>query len=176
MDFDKLIRKAKRRPIADLSGASVTSVDYGRDAIMKILPNRPPFLFIDQIVGIDLENQFIVGQCNIDEKDPVFTGHFPDNPVYPGVLQLEMLSELFCCLYYFISQSSTTVSDAGPVALRATRMRDAFLQRGVFPGERITVVTKVLELTPLTFTGIGQVLCKDQIAIAVIGDFYIAGD
>ena len=59
------------------------------------------------------------------------------------------------------------------MSLRATRLHDAFFQHGVFPGDDLTIITKVLERTPLTFTGVGQILNGDKVAIAVIGDFYI---
>ncbi len=173
MTYEKMIKRYKRKPLADLTGDSMARVDYSKEVICRILPNREPFLFLDTITGVDLENQVIVGGRHIDRTDPVFKGHFPDIPVYPGVLQLEMLAELFCCLYYFVSRNSVTVEDDGPVNLRATRMHDALLQHGVFPGDDLTIVTKVLELTPLTFTGIGQILNRGNIAIAVIGEFYI---
>lgn len=174
MDYEKLIKQAKRRPIVDAAGQTVTAVDLGQDAICHILPNREPFLFIDRIVGVDLAQRFIVGERVIAADDPVFQGHFPHMPIYPGVLQLEMLAELFCCLYYFDANHCSDLSAPGPVALRATRMHDAVLQHGVFPGDRLTIVTRVLERTPMTFTGIGQILNGDKIAIAVIGEFYIA--
>jgi len=159
--------------MVDFKSETLIAVDFGRAEICSILPNREPFLFLDKIVGVDLENQFVVGHRRVAVDDPVFDGHFPNMPVYPGVLQLEILAELFCCLYYFVSRNTHRVSSPDPVNLRATRMHDAFLQHGVFPGDALTVVTKVLERTPLTFTGIGQILNRDEVAVAVIGEFYI---
>lgn len=173
MDFSKLIKKAKRRPLIDESASSLTPVDFGRDEIFKILPNREPFVFLDRITGVDLQEQAIVGARRVDPLDPIFRGHFPQNPVYPGVLQLEMIAELFCCLYYFVSKNTCEVDDSGPVQLVATRMHDCLLQRGLFPGDEATVITKVLELTELTFTGIGQLIVNNKPAVAVIGEFYI---
>jgi hypothetical protein len=57
--------------------------------------------------------------------------------------------------------------------LVATRMQDCYLQHGLGPGDEVTVITKVLELTELTFTGIGQLIIGDKIATAVVGEFYI---
>ena len=173
MDFKKLMKRCRKHLLVDRSAASYQSVAYGADEIHRILPNRAPFLFIDRIEGVDLEQQAVVGTRRIDSADPLFRGHFPDNPVYPGVLQLEMIAELFCCLFYFVTRNSVSVDDSGPVQLVATRMHDCLLQHAVLPGDEVTVMTKVLELTELTYTGIGQLLVRDKIAVAVIGEFYI---
>ena len=173
MDFNKLIKKCRRKPLVDLAADTMISVDIDREDIYRILPNREPFVFLDRISHIDLENKAIVGHRHIDVSDPLFEGHFPENPVYPGVLQLEIISELFCCLYYFVTNDTCRVDAMGPVQLRATRMHDALLQYPVLPGDDVTVITQVLELTPYTFTGVGQLLSRDKVAIAVIGEFYI---
>ncbi len=173
MDYSRRLKSSKRRPIIDMEGATVRSVRFDREAIKKIIPNREPFLFLDAITGIDLENRAIIGGRKIAEDDSVFQGHFPGNPVYPGVLQLEIIAELFCCLYYFVSQNSVEMTDSGPVLLSATRMHDAVLQKAIFPGDELVVLTQVLELTPMTFTGIGQILTRGETAVAVIGEFYI---
>jgi UDP-3-O-[3-hydroxymyristoyl] N-acetylglucosamine deacetylase/3-hydroxyacyl-[acyl-carrier-protein] dehydratase len=60
-------------------------------AIEKMLPHRFPFLMIDKIMEIN-ENS-IVGVKNITMNEPIFTGHFPGNPVFPGVLQIEAMAQ-----------------------------------------------------------------------------------
>jgi len=60
-------------------------------AIEKMLPHRYPFLMIDKIMEIN-ENS-IVGVKNITMNEPIFTGHFPGNPVFPGVLQIEAMAQ-----------------------------------------------------------------------------------
>lgn len=174
MEYQKLIKRCRKHPLIDLSAPTLTSVNFGQDAITRILPNREPFLFLDRITGIDLTEQAVVGVRKINPADPLFNGHFPGAPVYPGVLQLEIIAELFCCLYYFVTKNACTVDDSGPVRLVATRMHDCLLQNGVFPGDEVTVISKVLELTELTYTGIGQLSVGDKICVAVVGEFYIS--
>lgn len=62
--------------------------------IMKLLPHRYPFLLVDRILSIDLENGTIVGQKNVTINESFFAGHFPDAPIMPGVLILEALAQV----------------------------------------------------------------------------------
>lgn len=61
--------------------------------ILKILPHRYPFLLVDKIVDVDLENSIIIGQKNVTINESFFQGHFPDAPIMPGVLILEALAQ-----------------------------------------------------------------------------------
>jgi 3-hydroxyacyl-[acyl-carrier-protein] dehydratase len=60
--------------------------------ILKILPHRYPFLVIDRVIEIDGDNSG-VGIKNVTANEPHFVGHFPDNPVMPGVLLLEGMAQ-----------------------------------------------------------------------------------
>lgn len=60
-------------------------------AIEKILPHRYPFLLVDKIV--EMTDTYVVGVKNVTYNEPFFQGHFPDNPVMPGVLQLEAMGQ-----------------------------------------------------------------------------------
>lgn len=60
--------------------------------IEKMLPHRFPFLMVDKIMEITEES--IVGVKNITMNEPIFTGHFPGNPVFPGVLQIEAMAQV----------------------------------------------------------------------------------
>ena len=62
------------------------------DAILKALPHRYPFLMIDRIIDIDSDNSAI-GIKNVSVNEPMFQGHFPGNPVFPGVLIIEGMAQ-----------------------------------------------------------------------------------
>jgi 3-hydroxyacyl-[acyl-carrier-protein] dehydratase len=62
------------------------------DAILKCLPHRYPFLMIDRIIEIDSDNS-AVGIKNVSVNEPIFQGHFPGNPVFPGVLIIEGMAQ-----------------------------------------------------------------------------------
>ena len=57
-----------------------------------MLPHRYPFLLVDRIIAMD--NECIVGLKNVTMNEPFFQGHFPDNPVMPGVLQIEAMAQV----------------------------------------------------------------------------------
>jgi UDP-3-O-[3-hydroxymyristoyl] N-acetylglucosamine deacetylase/3-hydroxyacyl-[acyl-carrier-protein] dehydratase len=64
---------------------------YDIVAIEKMLPHRFPFLMVDKIMSIN--DSTIIGVKNITMNEPIFTGHFPGNPVFPGVLQIEAMAQ-----------------------------------------------------------------------------------
>ena len=65
---------------------------YDTVAIEKMLPHRYPFLLVDKVMEITEEG--IVGVKNITMNEPQFTGHFPGNPIFPGVLQIEAMAQV----------------------------------------------------------------------------------
>ena len=60
--------------------------------VKAILPHRYPFLLVDKVLDIKPQES-ILAQKNISISDPIFEGHFPDNPIYPGVLLIEGLAQ-----------------------------------------------------------------------------------
>ncbi len=65
---------------------------YTIQDIERMLPHRYPFLLVDKI--IELREHSIVGVKNVTMNEPIFTGHFPGNPVFPGVLQIEAMAQV----------------------------------------------------------------------------------
>lgn len=65
---------------------------YDVNQIQKILPHRQPFLFVDKIMEINEDG--IVGIKNVSMNEDFFRGHFPDAPVFPGVLQIEAMAQV----------------------------------------------------------------------------------
>ncbi len=94
VDFAKKIKQYIKRnkhvknvPVYD---ATIPPV-YTLEKIEKTLPHRHPFLFVDKI--IELTDTYIVGIKNVTFSEYFFQGHFPGNPVMPGVLQIEALAQ-----------------------------------------------------------------------------------
>lgn len=76
-------------------GASVSSqpVILNVKEITKILPHRYPFLLVDRVIYLNLEENVIIGQKNVTVNEQFFQGHFPGVPIMPGVLILEALAQ-----------------------------------------------------------------------------------
>jgi UDP-3-O-[3-hydroxymyristoyl] N-acetylglucosamine deacetylase/3-hydroxyacyl-[acyl-carrier-protein] dehydratase len=92
--FAKLIRqqlikdrKMSQAPLYDPNKPPILDINQ----IKNILPHRPPFLLIDKI--IEMTESRVVGVKNVTMNEPFFEGHFPDEPVMPGVLQVEAMAQ-----------------------------------------------------------------------------------
>tara|TARA_B100001996_G_scaffold275398_1_gene216121 strand:- start:1244 stop:1681 length:438 start_codon:yes stop_codon:yes gene_type:complete len=70
-----------------------------KDEIKKYIPHREPFLFVDKIIELDLEKS-IKGSVAFSKDSYFFQGHFPDNPVVPGVIIVEAMAQVGGVLIY----------------------------------------------------------------------------
>jgi beta-hydroxyacyl-ACP dehydratase FabZ len=116
--------------------------------IMKILPHRYPLLLIDRI--LELEPMVRArGYKNITANEPMFTGHFPGNPLFPGVYMIEALAQL----------GGTTILAPGDMARKVpylAAIEKAKFRRPVVPGDRLDMEVNVVR----TKLNIGWVACE----------------
>jgi UDP-3-O-[3-hydroxymyristoyl] N-acetylglucosamine deacetylase/3-hydroxyacyl-[acyl-carrier-protein] dehydratase len=141
-DFAKLLRKAMKEqqkpetlPPFDINAEPL----YDINAIKGILPHRSPFLFVDKIVYMDKDQ--IVGVKNITMDEPFFQGHFPAEPVMPGVLQIEAMAQtggIYMLAQYPDPENYLTYF----LKINNVRFRDK-----VVPGD--TLIFKLVPLSPL---------------------------
>ncbi|KRG44149.1 3-hydroxyacyl-ACP dehydratase [Stenotrophomonas pictorum JCM 9942] len=61
--------------------------------IQTLIPHRYPFLLVDKVVELDIEGKRIVAHKNVTINEPFFQGHFPTQPIMPGVLIIEALAQ-----------------------------------------------------------------------------------
>jgi UDP-3-O-[3-hydroxymyristoyl] N-acetylglucosamine deacetylase/3-hydroxyacyl-[acyl-carrier-protein] dehydratase len=88
-EFAKLIKKSIKE-MENKFDLSKTILDV--EGIKKILPHRPPMLMVDRI--IELSNEEVVGLKNVTVNEDLFRGHFPNQPIFPGVLQVEAMAQV----------------------------------------------------------------------------------
>lgn len=86
----KLIKAEKRNPPPPKYDPNEEPI-YNIMDLHKILPHRAPFLLVDKIIS--LTETEVVGIKNVTFNEPFFVGHFPNNPVMPGVLQIEAMAQ-----------------------------------------------------------------------------------
>ena len=107
--------------------------------ISKKLQHRYPFLLIDKI--IELSDQHVVGVKNVTMNEPYFTGHFPDNPVMPGVLQIEAMAQTGGIL---VMENVDNPHDYDTFFLR---IKNALFRHPVLPGD--TILFKMELISPI---------------------------
>ena len=103
--------------------------------LMKLLPHRYPFLLVDRIVDIDADNSAI-GIKNVTINEPHFQGHFPEQPVMPGVLIIEAMAQTAgaICIH---SRSADK-----PSLVYFMTIDNAKFRRPVVPGDRLEIHVK----------------------------------
>jgi len=75
-----------------MSAAETVKDTLGPDEILKLLPHRHPFLLVDRVIAIR-GDESCIGIKNVTFNEPYFQGHFPNNPVMPGVLLIEGMAQ-----------------------------------------------------------------------------------
>ena len=91
--FAKLVRKNIKRDSVRPSYRynPNTEPEYDINQIRSMLPHRPPFLLVDKVMHVDSEH--VIGIKNVTMNEPFFVGHFPQEPVMPGVLIIEAMAQ-----------------------------------------------------------------------------------
>ncbi len=113
-----------------------SEIDIG--AILKRLPHRYPFLMVDKILEVDLEKGRIVGIKNVSINEPFFQGHFPQEPIMPGVLILEAIAQIGGILMYEKGYKEIKV---------LASIRNAKFRRLVRPGDVLRIEATALHLS-----------------------------
>lgn len=133
----KIIKQEKRNnvPQFDLNLPPLLDIHQ----IMDILPHRPPFLLVDQV--LELSDMHVVGLKNVTMNENFFVGHFPGAPVMPGVLQVEAMAQCGGILVL------STVPDPENYLTYFMKMNNVKFKQKVLPGD--TLIFKCELITPI---------------------------
>jgi UDP-3-O-[3-hydroxymyristoyl] N-acetylglucosamine deacetylase/3-hydroxyacyl-[acyl-carrier-protein] dehydratase len=112
---------------------------YNINDIEKMLPHRYPFLMVDKIM--EIQDESIIGVKNITMNEPIFTGHFPGNPVFPGVLQIEAMAQVGGIF------ALSKVEDPQLYSTYFMKIDNVKFKQKVLPGD--TIVFELLLLSPI---------------------------
>ncbi len=106
--------------------------------IMELIPHRYPFLLVDRITEC-VAGKYVKGYKNISMNEDVFNGHFPGNPIFPGVLMVEALAQISAGMVMTMPQY------AGKLALFAG-IDGVRFKKLVRPGDRLEFYSEILKL------------------------------
>ncbi len=170
MSLDAIILNARRQALFS-PGESTEKLGYNIDNIKRILPHRAPMLLIDHIDLIDREQRGLLARRLIDADDPVFSGHFPGEPVYPGVLLLEAMSQAAVSLQILLYADLQMATKMPSV--RLLRVYDSLFQLEVLPGDEITLLAKQIEKRSYTALYSAQAMRDGKVCALTMVELYL---
>lgn len=107
--------------------------------ILNLLPHRYPFILVDRVLDYKLFD-YLVATKNVTINEPFFTGHFPGNPIMPGVLMLEALAQASAIL----SNLSRTPKEGHEFLYFFAGINNAKFKQVVTPGDQLRLEVKLI--------------------------------
>lgn len=138
--------------------------------ILQYLPHRYPFLLIDRVIDHE-PGKWLHAIKNVTFNEPFFTGHFPDKPVFPGVLMLEAMAQATGVLSYQADDAQREEGKPRPLYYFAS-IDNAKFKRPVGPGDTVHIEVELLKVRRGMgkFAGVakvdGQVVCTAELMCA----------
>ena len=133
------------------------------EEIYRRIPHRPPFLFVDEIV--EITETGTTARLNIRDDFPFFAGHYPGNPIMPGVLLCESVFQTGAIfLSDYLSDQSLTDEKITPVL---SRIRDARFKRMVKPGDVVEVSVTLGEKMGQFFNMSGEIRKEGKVVLTI---------
>jgi 3-hydroxyacyl-[acyl-carrier-protein] dehydratase len=135
---------------------------YDITEILKILPHRYPFVLVDRILEIELGNS-IKGLKNVTINEPFFPGHFPTEPVMPGVLIMEGMAQVGAILAYLTEKEKIGNSLVYFAGMDGVRFR-----KKVVPGDQIIYELNILKRKSKLFKIEGKAFVDGALAAEAV--------
>ena len=137
---------------------SLLQQKYDVREILNVLPHRYPFILVDRILEITLGER-IVGLKNVTINEPFFQGHFPAEPIMPGVLILEGMAQVGAILAYL-----TDFEKFGGQLVYFAGLDEVRFRRKVVPGDQLIIKVEVLKRKSKVYKLAAQAYVEDNLA------------
>ena len=137
-----------------------------RQDIEEIIPHREPFLLVDKVTAIDsdaLQAEFIVDSSS-GLFGQIFPGHYPGNPITPGVILCEVIFQAGAILMGHRLRSEEGVASGSPVV---TRIRDARFKQMVKPGDILEIMVEFEDQVSSAYYLKGSIKVAGKLAVRV---------
>ena len=134
---------------------------YDSNEIQKILPHRYPFLLVDAVLELEPRKR-IVAVKNVSINEPFFPGHFPGQPVMPGVLIVEAIAQAGGVLLL------REVADRGTKLVFFAGIEEARFRRPVLPGDQLRLEVEVVYWRNTVCKMRGKALVGEQLAAEAV--------
>ena len=160
VEFAKQVRKLyqQKKLVKKFQFVKKEGVVFDINAIERILPHRYPFLLVDKIIHLEMEKK-VIGVKSVTFNEPFFQGHFPGQPVMPGVLILEAMAQTGGILLL------NSLPDFKEKLVYFMQINNAKFRKTVVHGDQLFIEVEFLQKKSKIFTMAGKVYV-DNILVA----------
>lgn len=158
VEFAKQIRKLyqQKKLVKKFQFVKKEGVVLDVNAIQRILPHRYPFLMVDKIIQLELEKK-VVGVKSVTINEPFFVGHFPGQPIMPGVLIIEAMAQTSGILIL------NSLPDFEKKLVYFMQMNNVKFRKPVMPGDQLYLEVELINKRSKVFIMKGKAFVNDKL-------------
>lgn len=123
--------------------------------VKKILPQKDPFSFIDLIKNYNLVEENIICSQTFQPTECFFKGHFPNNPIVPGVLQIEAMAQSGILMMYLLNNEQVNIG-------YLVKVHGVRFYKIIRPLDRLEIITKVEKHIGNFFVIRSKIMCENE--------------